>query len=220
MVFLTRSDPRRIARQVAQSSERPRICLIEENPLAAAYVTSILEDHFEVENVCPGLLARTVEQSGRVVLVVDINTLSLPASEFLPRVRRIFDDPRIIVLDFPLAKPAWLPLLPMGIRGFVPYSEAHVLRRACEAVCFGKLWLSPELLEQYVESSSTGPQKKTHLELTAREKLVAELIRQKLSNKEVGCRLQITESTVKFHVKHIFSKLHIHNRFELPPLPK
>ena len=49
-------------------------------------------------------------------------------------------------------------------------------------------------------------------ELTAREKQVLYLIADGLTNRDISCRLSISESTVENHIHHIYEKLGISNR--------
>lgn len=219
MTVPVHSCSRNTARSSTSASDKLQLFLVEENPLAASFLSSILEAHFALETISVTALAKLKKQSGIAVIVVDLNALRMPASQLLPRLQQAWEDPRIVVLDFPLPKPEWLRLLPWGIRGFVPYSEAGAhLRQACCAVHAGKMWMSRTLLELYFENSATGARQKTDPVLTGRETAIAELVRQRLSNKEVAFRLQITESTVKFHLKNIFAKLQIHDRNNLQPL--
>ena len=51
-------------------------------------------------------------------------------------------------------------------------------------------------------------------ELTAREREVLELVVNGLSNKEIAERLSVTLAAVRFHLKHIYQKLHVHSRTE------
>lgn len=54
-----------------------------------------------------------------------------------------------------------------------------------------------------------------HQKLSKRETEIAEeLIRGKI-NSEVAAQLNISENTVKTHIKHIFKKLNVNNRTEL-----
>jgi DNA-binding NarL/FixJ family response regulator len=51
-------------------------------------------------------------------------------------------------------------------------------------------------------------------ELTPREREVLELVVHGLSNKEISERLNVTLAAVRFHLKHIYQKLHVHSRTE------
>jgi DNA-binding NarL/FixJ family response regulator len=51
-------------------------------------------------------------------------------------------------------------------------------------------------------------------QLTAREREVLELVVHGLSNKEIADRLSVTVAAVRWHLKHIYHKLHVHSRTE------
>jgi two-component system, NarL family, nitrate/nitrite response regulator NarL len=51
--------------------------------------------------------------------------------------------------------------------------------------------------------------------LTRREREVAVLVSEGLSNKEVGRRLNLSESTVKTHLHNIYNKIRVPNRTAL-----
>lgn len=78
-------------------------------------------------------------------------------------------------------------------------------------------------LEQAIESALapaaspwpgdvTYPRDGTPSVLTAREREVAELVAQGLSNREIATRLVITERTAESHVQHILEKLAVNSR--------
>ncbi len=51
-------------------------------------------------------------------------------------------------------------------------------------------------------------------DLTPREREVLELVVHGFSNKEISERLSVTVAAVRFHLKHIYQKLHVHSRTE------
>lgn len=53
--------------------------------------------------------------------------------------------------------------------------------------------------------------------LTPREREVADLVAQGLSNREIAERLVISKRTADVHVEHILAKLHITSRTQIPP---
>jgi len=52
-------------------------------------------------------------------------------------------------------------------------------------------------------------------QLTERERMVARLAGQALTNQQIARRLQITTHTVNFHLRQIFRKLRIRSRVSL-----
>ena len=50
--------------------------------------------------------------------------------------------------------------------------------------------------------------------LTSREREVLELVAEGFTNKEIGSRLHVTVSAVRWHLSHIYTKLHVRSRTE------
>ena len=65
------------------------------------------------------------------------------------------------------------------------------------------------------EVENEGKKELDFSKLTRQEKVVAELVKQGLTNREIGEELCISESTVKKHLSNIFEKLEIGSRKEL-----
>ena len=51
-------------------------------------------------------------------------------------------------------------------------------------------------------------------QLTTREREVLDLVVHGMSNKEISERLSVTVAAVRWHLKHIYQKLHVHSRTE------
>lgn len=76
-----------------------------------------------------------------------------------------------------------------------------------------------EYVERLLCASGTDllrPRPKTHLAdpLSEREKEMLQFLANGVSNKEIGCRLFVSENTVKFHLKNIYSKLGVSSRLQ------
>jgi DNA-binding NarL/FixJ family response regulator len=90
--------------------------------------------------------------------------------------------------------------------------------------------MSSEVARNVVEAfqQSATPQNQAS-ELSTREQEVLELIAKGLPDKEIAAKLSISISTVRFHLKHVYDKLHVRSRMEAalkhsaanpPSLPK
>jgi DNA-binding NarL/FixJ family response regulator len=70
------------------------------------------------------------------------------------------------------------------------------------------------------ELSATGERARkrtveTREDLTPQEVQIARLARDGLSNAEIGARLFVSQSTVAYHLRNVFAKLHIASRHQL-----
>ena len=71
------------------------------------------------------------------------------------------------------------------------------------------------------ELQATGEHVRRHTveardDLTAQERQIAEMARDGLSNPEIGARLFLSPRTVEWHLRHVFAKLGIKSRHDLP----
>ena len=75
--------------------------------------------------------------------------------------------------------------------------------------------LATKILKEFAhqsEESVTKANDKTDEQLTPREKEVLVRLSEGLSNKKIAAKLNVSENTVKFHVRNILSKLHLSSR--------
>ena len=79
----------------------------------------------------------------------------------------------------------------------------------------GHPYVSPELLARPATAVEADARQEGQLaSLTPREIEVLELVAGGCQNKEIAARLQLSENTVKLHIRNIISKLGVHNRTE------
>jgi two-component system, NarL family, nitrate/nitrite response regulator NarL len=90
-------------------------------------------------------------------------------------------------------------------------SDASVdsIRQCLSSVAAGHSWLDPALLQSAARRSSFGQDWNC---LSARELEVAHLASRGLSNKRIARTLEVSDGTVKIHMHHILSKLHVPGR--------
>ena len=90
--------------------------------------------------------------------------------------------------------------------------SAEELVNAVRRVTAGQPSLSPEAAQVLIHNVSEPSQ--PHIEMTGREKEILVLMVEGLSNNEIAERLIVSQSTVKFHVSNILSKLGVTGRTE------
>ncbi len=110
-----------------------------------------------------------------------------------------------------------LEIAPRGWALVAPDAPADELRAAVHAAANGLAALPVALADRFSleipTSRATDPDALEMTEdLTARERDVLDLLALGLSNKRIAQRLEIGESTVKFHLAAIYAKLHVSSR--------
>jgi DNA-binding NarL/FixJ family response regulator len=104
-------------------------------------------------------------------------------------------------------------ILRAGARGFLPTSHSlKVLVGALERLRTGGSYVPLALTEATRPASAARTAGDPWCELTRRQRDVLELIAEGKSNKSIGDALNMSESTVKAHVKQIIRRLNVANR--------
>jgi len=193
--------------------ERIRIVLAEDHHVVRAAIASLLakEDDIEVVGEIPeaAALVSTVEALRPDVLLLDAH---MPGHKVIESARH----PRvkILVLSAYNRREYVMGLLGAGASGYMLKDDpSESLAAAIRAVAEGRRWLSPRVTELLV-SSAAGRERPLVEELTEREAEVLRLMAAGLRNERIAEALEITEQTVKNHVRSIFGKLGVETRVE------
>lgn len=196
-----------------------QVCPFAQNCLAEAYLEQLL---LADPRICPLNLKQCAQLSPtrrrNLIFVIDQCGLEIPLYECLRQMRDHSSDPRFLVLDDHMSKEEIVRVLTMGAHGYVSHSDASsTLIHAIICIAANQLWVPPEVLPEFLREVSSVLRKDTHARQTTtpREVEILELVRRRLSNREIADLLQIRVSTVKFHLSNILSKLHANNRREL-----
>ncbi|MFW6775364.1 response regulator [Nocardioides sp. CPCC 205120] len=97
-------------------------------------------------------------------------------------------------------------------------SSIDEVAQAVRVVADGQSLISPsmavKLLDEFKHMSQGERTPAPNLKLTERELQVLRLVATGINNREVAKRLEISENTVKNHVRNILEKLQLHSRME------
>jgi DNA-binding NarL/FixJ family response regulator len=157
------------------------------------------------------------------ILILD---LKMPSGNVIETLREITEKSpatKVIILTAFSEKENLVGTARARARGYVLKGvSTPTLMEALKKVNAGQIWVDKELpgaadFERITrnESLEVGPPANETLQaLTKRELEILRLVAQGLSNEEIGKLIFISRKTVKTHLRNIFDKLQVHNRFK------
>lgn len=104
-----------------------------------------------------------------------------------------------------------------GIHGFIyEHDSLDIFLKGVRAVLDGKLWLSRDMMTQYIfeDSGSDRSSKSIGGKLTERQTEILALVAVGATNDEIADRLCISPHTVKTHLYKVFKKINVPNRVQ------
>ncbi|ARU26109.1 two-component system response regulator NarL [Cellvibrio sp. PSBB006] len=197
------------------------VLLVDDHPLlrkGLQQLLSLADDLEVVGEASNGADAVTlgVELDPDLILL-DLNMQGMNGLETLSRLRDQGVTSRIVMLTVSDADEDVLEAIGRGADGYLLKDmEPEQLLEHIQRALQGKLVMS-EAVTQVLASAIRKPQKNplTSLEsLTSRERDIIKLIAKGLSNKLIARELDISDGTVKVHVKHLLKKLGLRSRVE------
>ncbi len=161
-------------------------------------------------------LAHVREEEFDIVLVDSY----LPGAGALVReIAQRRSDTKVVVLGVEEAEEEILPLVEAGIAGYVTREGSLAdLKASVECAVRRESVASPRIVATLMQRVASLTLERTSASepgpLTTRERQIASLIEEGLSNRDIARRLDIGLPTVKNHVHNILEKLHVHRRGE------
>lgn len=152
------------------------------------------------------------------LILLDLNMKGMDGLATLKAIRDSDLDARVIMLTVSDNEDDVVAALRAGADGYLlkdmePEDTLDYLSRAAQ----GELVISNRLKELLAHAlrAEGDRQKRRDMDLTEREQEIVGLISRGSSNKLIARQLDISEGTVKVHVKHILKKLKLHSRIEV-----
>jgi DNA-binding NarL/FixJ family response regulator len=142
------------------------------------------------------------------VVLMDLLMPHMTGTQALARIRTEFPRARILILSTSDGDDDVYRALQAGAVGYIlKSSPGEQLIPAIHAVMHGGRWIPPEVASRLADRSLRE-------ELSMREVQVLRELARGGSNKEIASSLNITEHTVKAHIKKILAKLPARDRTE------
>jgi DNA-binding NarL/FixJ family response regulator len=161
-------------------------------------------------------------QRTKTVFVIDECGLEVPLYECLRGLRLRCANAKFLLIGRGKSNNEIVQFLIMGVQGYIPYDDVpRSLLRAICGLAANQLWVPHKALQEFLYEAGSVLHKQISARqiATPRESQILELVRRRLSNREIGERLHIRISTVKFHLSNILSKMNVNSRRELIQVP-
>lgn len=205
------------------------VFLLAENRLLREALIRLLGKRSEVRVVgansySPAVHHEIVAARPQIILL-DSSGLEFSKSNLISTLRSAIRNLRIVMVDMDSNEEIFLGAIRAGIVGYVlKDASASEVAATISAVAAGKAVCPPSLcmvLFRSVVQQASGPPAiawGSDLGLSRREQEMVELLRRRLTNKEIALRLNLSEQTIKNHVHHVLRKMGASNRFRIAEL--
>jgi DNA-binding NarL/FixJ family response regulator len=196
-----------------------KIVLVDDHAIVRQGLRSILDREDDMNVVGEATTAAearaVVARSRPDIVLLDLKLSTGSDTEGLAVCSELterYPETGVLVLTTFLDDALVLEAIHRGARGYVIKDvDTTGLVSSIRAVARDESAFDSRSASAMVRSIRTAPEEPT---LTEREQKVLEFLAHGLSNREIGTRLYISETTVKFHVRNILRKLDVSSRAE------
>ena len=202
------------------TTHRLRLLLVDDHTLFRESLSRLLESEPDFEMV--GHCAAIEEAIGFLrehpidLVLLDFDLGEGSASDFLSRARALGFAARVLMVTAGMSDSDSAQLLSQGVSGiFLKHSSPALLAQAIRKVAAGETWIEPGVLSAVAELASQPERRARNRHFTEREREVLRGVFEGLSNKEIGVRLSISESSVKAALQQLFQKTGVRTRSQL-----
>jgi DNA-binding NarL/FixJ family response regulator len=204
-----------------------KVLVVDDSPLFASGIRMLVEAQPDMRSMGiarDGKEAASMAASEKPdVILMD---LRMPVMTGIDAIRAILTDgdpdtsPRVIVLTTIAKDEAVYHALHAGASAFLtkdatPAKLLATIHEAAEERSLPQSIESMSIVHEYVENSVRPGDRALLESLSTREADVFKLVARGLSNGQIGASLQLSEATVKSHVRSILSKLSLTSRVQL-----
>ncbi|OYO02694.1 response regulator [Enemella evansiae] len=203
-----------------------RVLLVDDDPMARAGVRGILEQDPDITVVAEATdgdeVAVAADRHAPDVVLMDLRMQRVDGVTATAMLRRRVRPPQVVALtSFDLDRYVYAAL-EAGAAGFLlKDARPEQIRDAVRIVHSGEAVLSPRstrhLLNHFAGADSERQrQARTGMtQLSDREREIARLVWEGLSNKQIAHRLHVGEATVKTHLARLSAKLDLESRIQI-----
>ena len=204
-------------------SEQIKVVLVDDHSLCRRGLTELLTLRYDI-NVVGATgnvkeLINLLREHQPDLLVMDLRMEPLDGFGVLAQIRKENFETPVLILTMSDSEADLSTALRAGVRGYLlkdmaPDDVADAIRR----IVAGEMVVAPAMTVKMIgilQHGQRGKESKSSMSLlTEREREILQLLSRAESNKSIAQALGISNDTVKQHVRHILTKLHLTSRVE------
>jgi len=194
------------------------VAIVEDNKTTREGLEKIinLSSNFRCICTCPTAeeALRVLPQHKPEIVLMDIQLPGMSGVECVTKLKELLPSAQVIMVTVYEDPDRIFRALRAGASGYLLKRSApeDVLKAILEAQQGGAP-MSGEIARKVVAYFRNQEAANAEVEkLSTREREVLELVVHGFSNKEIADRLDITLDAIRWHLKHIYQKLHVHSR--------
>jgi DNA-binding NarL/FixJ family response regulator len=200
-----------------------RIAIVEDNKVIRESLAAYVHTDPDLQCVCTcGTAEEALEVLPRQrpeVVLMDIQLPQLSGIECAARLKQLLPEVRIIMVTVYGDPEMIFKALRAGACGYLlKRCTPEELITAVREVQQGGAPMSREIARKVIthfQALPPAPDPASEVEnLSPREREILELLTQGFSDKEIADRLGVKHGTVRWHLQHVYEKLHVRSRTE------
>lgn len=192
------------------------VLIVSEKKQILKHLSEILEEKaIKINNIFS--LFDVIDKIGTkdIVVCLDVSSIQGDQVEVVKNILDLYPWLRILALSQDPNLIEGSKLLEAGVRGYVNSRlyDTH-LKDAIRTISLGSVWIYPDFIYSMVKivSQKNNNANANFDKLTLKEREVAKLVLDGLSNKQIAQALSISERTAKAHLTSIYSKMGVKDR--------
>ena len=201
-----------------------KILLVDDHALFRKGLVALLNEQSNIKVIGEANNGLDAIQEAEILkpdlILMDIHMPKCDGLEATRKIKKNLPDTKIVMLTASEEDQNLFEAMKIGAQGYLLKDlELHQLLDLLETISKGEAILSSSMATKiFKEFSRSGQETQNNSEyveeLTEREKTILTHVAEGLMNKEIADLLDISENTVKIHLRNILEKLHLRNRIQ------